>query len=37
MEITVAIISALLVLAAIWVGDWIGRGIDEYRDDENHR
>jgi hypothetical protein len=37
MEIVVAVIAALLVLGSIWVGDWIGRGIDEYRDDENHR
>ena len=28
---------ALLVLGAVWVGDWLRRGIDEYRDDENHR
>lgn len=37
MEITVAIIAALLVLAAVWAGDWISRAIDEYHDDEKHR
>lgn len=37
MDAALATIAVLLVLGVIWAGDWIGRAIDEYRDDENHR
>lgn len=37
METAVVLLSALLVLGSIWAGDWLGRAIAEYRDDENHR
>lgn len=37
METAVVVISAALVLGAIWWGDWLCRAIDEYDDDIFHR
>jgi len=37
MEAVLFIGVILLMLGAVWVGDWLHRAIDEYKDDENHR
>jgi hypothetical protein len=37
MEAVLFIGVVLLVLGAVWVGDWLRRSIDEYQNDENHK
>lgn len=37
MDVVLFIGVTLLVLGAVWAGDWLRRAIDEYKDDENHR
>jgi ABC-type dipeptide/oligopeptide/nickel transport system permease subunit len=37
MEAVLFIGVILLVLGAVWVGDWLRRAIDDYQNDENHK
>lgn len=37
MEAVLFIGVILLVLGAVWAGDWLRRAIDDYQNDENHK
>jgi len=37
MDVVAVTAVVLLVLSAVWAGDWLRRSIDEYQNDENHK
>jgi ABC-type dipeptide/oligopeptide/nickel transport system permease subunit len=37
MDVVAVTAVVLLVLGAVWAGDWLRRAIDDYQNDENHK